>query len=475
VLLEYEKPGNISAILKVITLLCLLLIVFSCGDQGNTVESEYEHMADSSSLFGVFEQGFKQAGRADIYGQIVPALERILRDTGESESLLAPIHHLNADANEDGIVDILDIILVAKHFGMHDGDSLYDAKCDLNTDGKIDLLDLIVVAQYLGVKEQVPLTVDEVDYPFHGIKRTHRITRIPRFLNINILEVTLADPGISLFVSPGDSAPQSILCEEAIVRRTTTFVAEFGLQVGINGDFSDPNCNSSRTEGEAAGVHGLGVSYRKEMPDRGLSEIPRSQYSPHNSKPALAFTESKQAYIGWYAEDDPFPLEVYNAVGGNKMLVEDGQPVDPGTWDPMGKALELHPRTSVGLSSDGGKLIIIVVDGRQAGYSEGVTLPEMSEYLMEFGTHTGLNFDGGGSSTMVFGTPSGPEIINNPSDGAERARPNHLGIYATPAIWGITLSRAEHAFPIARPHYRTPWRFSARDHLSFPTTDSVLP
>jgi hypothetical protein len=277
--------------------------------------------------------------------------------------------------------------------------------------------------------------IDEVSYPFRGIIRTHRVTSIPRPLNINILEVTLTDPGISLFVTPGNPDSERAPCGEVIARKTTTFVAEFGLQVGINGDFSDPDCSFSGDEGETTGVYGLGVSYRKEMPDHGLSEIPRDQYSPHSNRPALTFTHKNEAYIGCYGEDKPFPPEVYNAVGGNKMLVENGLPVDPTTWDPIGKALEPHPRTSVGLSSDGSKLIIIVVDGRQEGFSEGVTLPELAEYLIEFGAYTGLNLDGGGSSTLVFGMSSGPEIINRPPDGKERVRANHLGIYAAPSTF----------------------------------------
>ena len=170
------------------------------------------------------------------------------------------------------------------------------------------------------------------------------------------------------------------------------------------------------------------------LPISGHSEIPRDQYSSDNGYPALAFTEFGQPYIGWYDVDStpPFPLnDVHNAVGGNKMLVAGGAAVDPGQWDPIGGALVLNPRTSVGLSSDGNTLIIIVIDGRKTGFSEGVTLPEMSEYLIEFGAHTGLNLDGGGSSTMVFGTSTVPEIINYPSDGTERSRPNHLGIYAS--------------------------------------------
>ena len=271
---------------------------------------------------------------------------------------------------------------------------------------------------------------DVVSYPFGGIKWTHRSATSRRPLNINILEVDLNDAGISPFVTPG--FPPLATCHEVEARKTTTFVSDFKLQVGINGDFSDPDCNFSRIPGEPTGVYGLGVSYREAI--QGLPEIPRDQYSPHNNRPALTFTQAKVGYIGWYEEGTPFPPEVYNAVAGNKMLVEDGQSVDPYAWDPIGGALDLNPRTSVGLSSDGKKLIIIVIDGRQAGFSEGVTLPEMAGYLVEFGSYTGLNLDGGGSSTMVFGTPSGPDIINYPSDGEERVRANHLGIYAVPAV-----------------------------------------
>lgn len=278
--------------------------------------------------------------------------------------------------------------------------------------------------------------VDMVSYPFPGVKWTHRNTNIPRPLNINVLEVILTDPRINIFVSPGNPNPNpdNEICEEAIVRKTTTFVSEFGLQIGINGDFSDLKycSHTPEEEGERGSVDGLGVSYR--TPETMLPEIPRDQYSPHNNRPALTFTEFKEAYIGCYTEDSPFPPEVYNAVGGNKMLVENGQPVDPDTWRPKGGALKLNPRTSVGLSFDKSKLIIIVIDGRQQGFSEGVTLAEMSEYLIEFGAYTGLNLDGGGSSTMVFGTDNGPEIINYPSDGTERPRPNHIGIYANSEI-----------------------------------------
>jgi exopolysaccharide biosynthesis protein len=57
-----------------------------------------------------------------------------------------------------------------------------------------------------------------------------------------------------------------------------------------------------------------------------------------------------------------------------------------------------QPRTAVGVI-DTNHLVFVVVDGRSAGYSEGVTLPELAEIFVGLGVVTAYNIDGGGSST----------------------------------------------------------------------------
>jgi len=282
---------------------------------------------------------------------------------------------------------------------------------------------LVIIVPLAGAVEPAPMSNDEVTFPFQGIKRTHRTITIPRPLNINVLEIDLNCPAISFLVTPGgpqydDSSTE--IQEEVLARRTTTFVADYGLQVGINGDF-------------AASTAGPSYEYQPRVV-LGLAVSNGVQYSTDDGRPALTLprdTRSERAYIGLA----PFPADVYNAVGGNKMLVEGGLPVEPSTWDPIGSALDLNPRTSVGISGDGKKLIIIIIDGRRPGFSEGVSLPEVAEYLIEFGAHAGLNLDGGGSSTMVLAGEFGPTIINYPSDEAgERVVSNHLGIFSAPAV-----------------------------------------
>jgi len=82
-----------------------------------------------------------------------------------------------------------------------------------------------------------------------------------------------------------------------------------------------------------------------------------------------------------------------------------------------------QPRTAVGVI-DENHLVFVVVDGRQSGYSEGVTLTELADIMIDLGASTAYNLDGGGSSTMYFDG----EVINSPSNGGERGTSDILYI-----------------------------------------------
>ena len=61
---------------------------------------------------------------------------------------------------------------------------------------------------------------------------------------------------------------------------------------------------------------------------------------------------------------------------------------------------ELHPRTAVGIDRDKGRILLLVVDGRSSR-SRGYTLLEEARLMRRLGAEDAINFDGGGSSTMV--------------------------------------------------------------------------
>ncbi|MFZ1384924.1 MAG: phosphodiester glycosidase family protein, partial [Propionicimonas sp.] len=75
-----------------------------------------------------------------------------------------------------------------------------------------------------------------------------------------------------------------------------------------------------------------------------------------------------------------------------------------------------QPRTGVGVVA-ANHVLFVVVDGRSAGYSRGVTMTEFAEIFVELGATVAYNLDGGGSSAMVFNG----SLVNNPlGKGQER-------------------------------------------------------
>jgi exopolysaccharide biosynthesis protein len=100
-----------------------------------------------------------------------------------------------------------------------------------------------------------------------------------------------------------------------------------------------------------------------------------------------------------------------------------------------GKDDAMHPRTAAGIARDGRTLYLVVLDGRQPGYSEGVTTAEVGAWLKALGAWDGINLDGGGTSTMVIEDRArSARIINLPihdgMPGRQRVAGSHLGLRA---------------------------------------------
>jgi hypothetical protein len=115
--------------------------------------------------------------------------------------------------------------------------------------------------------------------------------------------------------------------------------------------------------------------------------------------------------------------DVVQAIGGNYMLVEDGRlskfMKETLLSDRSHKPGRRHdnivishePRTALGFNDE--KLFLIVVDGRQGGYSTGMTTYEVAQVLIELGAKQAMNLDGGASSTFY----ADGEVLNRPSGG----------------------------------------------------------
>jgi exopolysaccharide biosynthesis protein len=111
------------------------------------------------------------------------------------------------------------------------------------------------------------------------------------------------------------------------------------------------------------------------------------------------------------------------AIAGFSGLLREGK-VLPKAGGP------LHPRTALGLDAAGRRLTLVVVDGRQAGFSEGMSEYELAELLAGLGCQDALNLDGGGSSVMLMADPEGKlQIVNRPSESSgPRSVPVMIGV-----------------------------------------------
>jgi hypothetical protein len=89
-----------------------------------------------------------------------------------------------------------------------------------------------------------------------------------------------------------------------------------------------------------------------------------------------------------------------------------------------------HPRTVFGLSGDARYLYLLVLDGRQPGYSMGAKLAEVCKMMLEAGASEILNMDGGGSTSLViFDHKAGaPRMLNHHRNGVIRNVALNLGI-----------------------------------------------
>jgi hypothetical protein len=110
-----------------------------------------------------------------------------------------------------------------------------------------------------------------------------------------------------------------------------------------------------------------------------------------------------------------------DVVGGGPYLVKDGReyvdaftegfehPTDPSFYYAFGIAR--NPRTMAGVTGEG-DLLLVTVDGRQPGYSVGLSFPEEARLMHALGAVHAVNLDGGGSTTMVVGG----SVLGRPSD-----------------------------------------------------------
>jgi exopolysaccharide biosynthesis protein len=175
--------------------------------------------------------------------------------------------------------------------------------------------------------------------------------------------------------------------------------------------------------------NGVVKEFRENMPG---VEIPKNGYV------VVAAMGQQKTLTDNFKIGDPVNFDITLNVDSSKMkmaltggtlLVKDGNVITNFTHSPTTPSTRA-PRTAVGTTKDGKTLIVVTVDGRQTN-SIGMTQAELAAYMKELGCANAINFDGGGSTTMVAraaGT-TGLSVVNSTSEG-ERGVTGSLGIFS---------------------------------------------
>jgi hypothetical protein len=159
--------------------------------------------------------------------------------------------------------------------------------------------------------------------------------------------------------------------------------------------------------GQTHVVHEVACKDGRMFPKQGrVLSTPLAGFRSSEINPGLA--PGEQVELGWSLE---WP-GVTETIGGNPTLVRDGE-IFIGRGETS--FFNRHPRTGVGYTADG-KVLFVTVDGRQAGYSVGMTPLRFAKLFRSLGATYALNLDGGGSTTMVVNG----DVINRPSGGSQR-------------------------------------------------------
>lgn len=306
---------------------------------------------------------------------------------------------------------------------------------------------------------------------------------------INLLEINVSKPGVKILPVLSFDLIYGFENLSAMASRKSAYAAvnggffhEYGLpsgMVAVDGRLIAASTGKYPVFTISGGKASLGVIKSNLWLDYGSGRLKIDRlnspvrsgeaavYTPdygegsrvHSENLTVTVKDSQVTYIGYYKDEvdipedgmlvtflkheygspDALPIKKGNTVRlvqepglapdlqayecGN-WLIKDGIVVvkDKDEW--VGVMTNRDPRTAVGLKQDG-TVILITVDGRQPGFSAGLTGKELSEYLLELGVVNAAMLDGGASTEMIVDG----KLVNRPSfKGQERPLAGGLAV-----------------------------------------------
>lgn len=211
----------------------------------------------------------------------------------------------------------------------------------------------------------------------------------------------------------------------------STLAVVDGLQVGTSGRTEGQVLDVRRVIYDTTFATPLGtyvlLAYGERAADLALLDV------GHRVGVTTLLTPKRTPADGW--------LELSGGVAGGQLMVQDGARRPSSEWTTYSAFSQSHatgrqPRTAIGRTADG-QGMLVTVDGRQSGWSTGLSVGELADTMLALGAVDAVNLDGGGSTTMTVGA----RIRNRPSE-PNRSIADGLFLHTTPPPPSRTVEQA---------------------------------
>ena len=110
--------------------------------------------------------------------------------------------------------------------------------------------------------------------------------------------------------------------------------------------------------------------------------------------------------------DEAIARKAYQIWSFGPQLLENGQPMT----EFSSSVKSANPRSAIGYYEPG-HYCFVTVDGRQTGYSDGMTLQSLSQLFYDLGCTAAYNLDGGQTAMMAFAD----QLVNQPYNGGRQS------------------------------------------------------
>jgi len=243
-----------------------------------------------------------------------------------------------------------------------------------------------------------------------GVKYQRLVVQEPRLIVMHVVEIDL-QRGHRFVVTPPVSGAEGM---RTLATTASEALDQLGADLVINASFFRPFhdrwfMDYSPHLGER--VESIGTT----VGDHQRYGLDRPDW------PTLCVAEDGRVSLG------SIDKHTQHAVSGRDWLIRDGTPAAFPPNDPP------YPMTVAGIDAQGQTLWLIVVDGKQPGYSLGITRTEIIELMQSLGIDSAIHLDGGGSATLAIAEASGGHrLLSRPCHtkipGRQRPVANHFGV-----------------------------------------------